>query len=121
MHELSLSRGILDIAERHAEGGRVLAVRVRAGQLRQVVPESLSFCFEIVARGTTCDGARLELEVVPARASCGTCGWQGRLHPPALTCGACNGGALTVLSGEELEVVSIEFDEEVTAACTGQR
>jgi hydrogenase nickel incorporation protein HypA/HybF len=121
VHELSLSRGIVDIAERHASGRPVLAVRVRAGQLRQVVPESLAFCFEIASRGTACEGARLEIEVVPARASCGRCGWHGELRPPLLTCVRCNDGALTVRSGEELEVESIEIDEEVAAACTARR
>ena len=37
---------------------------LRVGDLRQVVPDSLAFYFEHVARGTLCEGARLELEVV---------------------------------------------------------
>ena len=39
-------------------------VRLRLGELRQVVPDSLAFYFEHVARGTLCEGAALEHEVV---------------------------------------------------------
>ena len=69
MHELSVSSAIVDTVVRHAEGRRVTAVRVRLGRLRQVVPDSLAFYFELVARDTVCEGARLEQEVVPAVAA----------------------------------------------------
>ena len=67
MHELSLAGAVIDTVERHAAGRRVTAVYLRVGHLRQVVPASLEFYFEHVARGTVCDGARLEQELVPAR------------------------------------------------------
>ncbi len=47
-------------------GRPVTAVHVRLGRLRQVVPSSLAFYFELVSRETVCEGARLEQEVVPA-------------------------------------------------------
>ncbi len=74
MHELSISSAIVDTALRHAGGRPVTAVQMRVGALRQVVPESLDFYFEIVARDTPCEGATLELEIVPALMSCQVCG-----------------------------------------------
>ena len=71
MHELALAGAVIDTAERHAAGRRVLLiVRLRLGELRQVVPDSLAFYFEHVARGTLCEGAVLEYEVVPASLGC---------------------------------------------------
>jgi hydrogenase nickel incorporation protein HypA/HybF len=64
VHELSLSSAIINTAVRHAGGRRVSVVSLRVGRLRQVVPETLDFYFEFVARGTLCEGARLEQEVV---------------------------------------------------------
>jgi hydrogenase nickel incorporation protein HypA/HybF len=64
MHELALSRAIVDAALRHAEGRPVEVVHVRLGDLRQAVPRSLAFCFEIVARGTDCESAELEIETL---------------------------------------------------------
>ena len=54
MHELSISSAIVDTALRHAGGRRVTSVALRVGALRQVVPESLKFYFEIVGRDTLC-------------------------------------------------------------------
>ena len=58
MHELSISSAIVDTAMRHAGGRRVTAVDVRVGALRQVVPDSLAFYFEIVSRDTRLRGRR---------------------------------------------------------------
>jgi len=64
MHELALSRAIVDAALRHAEGRPVELVHVRLGSWRQAVPGSLAFYFEIVARDTDCEGAALEIETL---------------------------------------------------------
>jgi hydrogenase nickel incorporation protein HypA/HybF len=73
MHELSVASAVIDTATRHAAGRRVTVVELRVGGLRQVVPDSLAFYFEHVARGTLCAGARLEVEIVPTRLHCRTC------------------------------------------------
>jgi hydrogenase nickel incorporation protein HypA/HybF len=116
MHELSVSSAIVDTVVRHADGRRVTAVRVRLGRLRQVVPSSLAFYFELVSRETVCEGARLEQEVVPAALRCDGCerGWE--IDMPDFRCPTCGSGAVTVVSGEELEVASIEVEE--ASECT---
>jgi hydrogenase nickel incorporation protein HypA/HybF len=119
MHELSLARAILSCAERHAAGRRVTEVHVRVGALRQVVPATLAFHWEIVSRETLCEQAALALEAVPACVGCRGCGRQWQLTEPLLTCSEC-GGSAAVISGEELEVESIEV-EEVDPRCTAQR
>ncbi len=118
MHELSLSRSILDAALTHADGRRVLAVQLRVGALRQVVPDSLAFYFEIVARGTACEGARLVASSVPARLRC-DCGAEWELQEPAFRCPRCDSSRVTVMSGDELAVESIEVEED--EACTAAR
>ncbi len=65
MHELALSRAIVDAALRHAGGRPVEAVHVRVGSMRQAAPGSLAFYFEIIARDTGCEGAELEIETLP--------------------------------------------------------
>ena len=55
---------ILDTALRHADGRPVTLVSLRVGSLRQVVPDSLRFYFEIVAARTVCDGARLQISEI---------------------------------------------------------
>jgi hydrogenase nickel incorporation protein HypA/HybF len=117
VHELSLASAVVDTAVRHAAGRRVTAVYLRVGHLRQVVPQSLSFYFEHVARGTICEGARLEQEVVPARLACMACGHAWSLDVASFRCPECAAAGASVVSGNELEVESIDV-EELEAACT---
>jgi hydrogenase nickel incorporation protein HypA/HybF len=106
VHELSLASAIIDTVERHAGGRPVTVIAMRVGALRQVVPESLELYVDIVGRGTVCEGARLELDLVPARLSC--CG--GEWEPPSFRCPRC-GGAGDVVSGDEFLVESIQVEE----------
>lgn len=123
MHELALSRAIVDAAERHAGGAPVSAVHVRLGSLRQAVPESLRFYFGVVARETACADARLELEPVAALLRCPRCGREWDPAPPPLAeheapapavpsfgCPVCGVGG-EVLDGEQLEVDWIEVED----------
>ncbi len=115
MHELSIASAIVATAQKHAGGSPVSLVTVRAGHLRQVVPESLEFYWDIVTRGTVCEGARLELEVVPAALACGGCGYEWTLETPIFRCPRCAETDVAIVSGNELEVESIEIEEEEEA------
>jgi hydrogenase nickel incorporation protein HypA/HybF len=114
MHELSVSSAVLDTVLKHAAGRRVTVVSLRIGHLRQVVPESLAFYFELVSRETLCEGARLEQEVIAARLRCPGCGTEWDPEDAWFRCTGC-GGPGEVIAGNELEVESIEVEE---AACT---
>ena len=116
MHELSLAGAVIDTVERHAAGRRVTAVYLTVGHLRQVVPASLDFYFGHVARGTVCEGARLEQELVPARLRC-DCGHEWTLDEVDFRCTACGAAGATVISGEEFLVESIDVEEQ-EPACT---
>ena len=61
MHELSIAESVVQIAGRHANGRRVTKVCLKVGHLRQVVPSALAFSFELVAQGTSVEGAELLL------------------------------------------------------------
>lgn len=116
MHELALSGAVLNTVVKHAGSRRVRVVSLRIGQLRQVVPETLEFYFQLVARDTVCEGARLEQQLVQARLRCACCGHEWTIEIPAFRCQACGGGEVSALSGEELEVESIEIEEETCTA-----
>ncbi len=112
MHELSVASAVVDTAVRHAAGRPVTAVHVRLGVLRQVVPGSLEFFFGIVARDTVCEGAVLTHEVVQARLHCRDCTHEWTIDVPAFRCPQCDGVDVEVQAGEELEVETIEVEEE---------
>ena len=128
MHELSISSAVVDTAVKHASGRRVSVVNLRLGKLRQAVPRSLSFYFEIVGRDTVCEGARLDLELIDALMACGPCGYRWDPEPepehggpaagglpagwslPQFRCPCCESAGAEVVRGDELEVESIEVE-----------
>jgi hydrogenase nickel incorporation protein HypA/HybF len=112
MHELSIAESVVAVASRHARGRRVEKVTVRAGHLRQVVPAALELAFELVAEGTAVEGAKLEIEPVPAAGRCHDCGIESELEGFPLLCPRCGSLDVELISGEELLVDSLELEEE---------
>jgi hydrogenase nickel incorporation protein HypA/HybF len=111
VHELALSSAIVNTVAKHALGRRVQVVNLRTGRLRQVAPETLEFYFEFVARGTLCEGARLEVEVIAPRLRCDQCATEWEIEIPAFRCPTCGGSDVEIACGNEFEVESIEVEE----------
>jgi hydrogenase nickel incorporation protein HypA/HybF len=115
VHELSIASAVLDTALRHCDGRRVTTISVRAGAMRQVVPRSLEFYFEIVARDTPCEGAELRVTETATELRCRDCDSRWSPQIPAFRCPACTGGDVEITAGQELEVDYIEVEQEETA------
>lgn len=109
MHELSLCRAIAGIASQHASGRAVLRIGLRVGQLRQVVPDTLVYCWSLVSEGTALAGSVLEVESVPARIACRSCAHNEQLDSVLLRCGACGSDQVTVVAGEEFLVTTLDL------------
>jgi hydrogenase nickel incorporation protein HypA/HybF len=120
MHELSVASAVLNTALKHCGDRRVTVVNVRVGRMRQVVPASLEFYFEIVARDTACEGALLELVEIEPRLRCNDCERAWSPSIPAFRCPDCGSAAVEVSAGGELEIDYIEVKEQETA-CTAPR
>jgi hydrogenase nickel incorporation protein HypA/HybF len=106
MHELAISQSVVDAVTDRTGTARVAAVRLRVGRLAGVVPDAMSFCFELVTAGTTLDGALLEFEQPEGRGHCRTCGARFALADLVLLCD-CGSADVEVLSGRELAVASV--------------
>ena len=113
MHELSIAQSLLDIVvEESGKNGieRVRAIRLQIGEFAAVVPEALTFCFELVSRDTVAAGAALEIEAIPVVARCDKCGETFEVKDQVFLCPECGEPVFEILSGRELSVASIEGD-----------
>jgi hydrogenase nickel incorporation protein HypA/HybF len=111
MHELAIASSIVELAAEASRGHRVTRVNLEVGKLSGVVMEALAFCFPEVARGTsveTADLAITEIEGVARREACG----QEFATPDMLTTCCCGSLRFERLAGEELNLKSIEIDED---------
>ncbi|MGP0030740.1 MAG: hydrogenase maturation nickel metallochaperone HypA [Acidimicrobiales bacterium] len=111
MHELSIARAIVDSTTRHAGGRPVTAVTVRIGHLRQVVPDALQFNWDVLTDHGELQECVLVIEEVPAVVECRACGARTTLGLPVLSCGACESFDVTLLSGEEFLIASMDVVE----------
>lgn len=109
MHELSLCESIAAVVRPYAGGRHVTVVRVRVGALRQVVPESLEFCWSLLREHECMPDAELELEVVPAEVDCRSCGRRGPIESRwSVLCPACRSADVRVVHGDEFLVTSLD-------------
>jgi hydrogenase nickel incorporation protein HypA/HybF len=111
MHELAIADAVVRIACEQAAGSRVAVVELKVGHLRQVVPDALTFAFELVAAGTAAEGAELVIEDVPLAGRCRGCGAEEALGGLPLCCPACGALDVELTAGEELRVEALELEE----------
>ncbi len=112
MHELAVCTAIAKIADRAAGERPVTVVRVDIGYLRQVVPDTLVYSWEMVVFGTPLEGAALEVRAVPAVIRCTVCDDTTELDDPVLRCAACGSFDTEVISGDEMLVTSVDVTVE---------
>ncbi|MEW2490291.1 hydrogenase maturation nickel metallochaperone HypA [Streptomyces sp. NPDC048411] len=115
MHEMSIAMAVVDQVEEAARAGgaaSVGSVRLQVGELAGVVPDALSFCFGLACAGTVLEGAELVVEPVAARARCEPCADEWAVGmPPRLCCPACGEPTAELLSGRELQIVSVHWQD----------
>ena len=108
VHELSICTSLASLVERHADDRRVAVVHLDVGHLRQVVPDTLRFSWEVVVTGTALEGSVLDVREIPAVVDCRTCGTSTTLQVPVFRC-PCGSTDVAVVAGEELQVTSLDL------------
>jgi hydrogenase nickel incorporation protein HypA/HybF len=116
MHELTATRGLLDVAldaARGAGAGRITAIDVVVGDLTSIVDDSVQFYFDLLSRDTVAAGADLRFSRRAAEAVCEECEHRFPVTPPLpRSCPSCGSLRLAVAGGQEFYVESIEVDDE---------
>lgn len=115
MHEISIAQSIIEIAEATAQAQKsrsIYAIKVRLGEFTTIVREALEFAFEIARQGTLAENAGLEIELVPMRVECVSCGpVADPVRNVCLLCPEC-GLPVKIVSGEELQVEYVDLESE---------
>jgi hydrogenase nickel incorporation protein HypA/HybF len=115
MHEMGIALEIIKIATdsipENLKKSKVERINLKVGKLAAVVPDSLKFCFEVAARDTPLESAILHIEEIPVTARCKDCGYFWTAIKPVFICEKCDSTSVDLLSGRELDIVSIEVEE----------
>jgi hydrogenase nickel incorporation protein HypA/HybF len=87
----------------------VAEISIRMGVLSGI-SRALYFCFPSASRGTICEGATLHIEEVPLTVMCTHCdAVKTPAGPYNFRCPDCGRATPKVLTGREMQLVSIEF------------
>jgi hydrogenase nickel incorporation protein HypA/HybF len=112
MHEIGYCTGVLEAVERRAAGRPVARIGVLVGALHRISPAAFEQSFQLVADGGVAAGARTEVEISPARASCAACPASFQTTEAAPSCPDCHSTDVATEGGDELVLQWVEFRED---------
>jgi len=115
MHELSVCQALItqveDLAHREM-AQRVERVLVGVGPLSGVEPQLLQRAYPLAAAGTLAEDSELAIEDRPVRVHCRQCDKDSDASASRLLCAYCGDWRTTLLSGDELMLIQVEFIRE---------
>ncbi len=112
MHEPSIVEALIEEINRQIcphPGAKLRKVHIRVGELRHIIPEVMTNCFQVMTKDSPLAGAELVLEHVPATALCAQCARTFPVEDNFFACPSCQATDATLQSGNELELTSLEL------------
>jgi hydrogenase nickel incorporation protein HypA/HybF len=113
MHEFSIAESLIGVATeeaRRAGATRVGKLTCRIGVIQQVDDLLMHQAFELVSRGTVCEGAELCIERTFMRALCPVCGERFQVQVDDWRCPDCGAEGENLEGGDELQLLSLEAE-----------
>ena len=115
MHELAICQSLINqleniAAERNAQ--RISLVVVGMGPLSGVEAQLLKNAYPIASAGTIAENAELVIEQLPIKVKCNDCGSESDASPNKLICKQCGNWRTTLISGDELMLMSVELEKD---------
>ena len=117
MHELAICQSLMDqvqdiALERNAQS--VTSIVVSMGALSGVEVQLLKDAYTVASAGTVAEHADLVIEHVPVRVKCNQCNSESEVLPNKLVCKQCGDWRTTLVSGDELMLMSVELERSKT-------
>ena len=113
MHELGLTKSIVDLAVEHADreqAKKILSITLEIGALSGVVAEAVEFAFEICSKGTLAEGADLVICHILGKGRCLDCHKEAEIKSLTHLCPHCGSLALETVQGQEMKFTEMEID-----------
>ena len=113
MHELPITEQIIKIAEEHgqkARASKITRIRLVVGERSGYIGESIQMYFDIISKGTLCEGASLEIDPIKPKLLCPACGGLFERLPMRFDCPVCGADGEPTDIGREFFIDSIEVE-----------
>lgn len=113
MHEYPITEKIVKMASEHCEdagGSAVKKIMLVCGQNTGYVPDCITMLFELIAEGTPCEGAEVEIVTVKPKLKCPKCGILFERKPYSFECPECGADGEATDIGKEFYMDKIEIE-----------
>jgi len=113
MHEASVAQAVLGaiLAEAKKQKARPKAAAISCGALNTINDDALLFAFEALAKGTACEGLKLNIEHKPIEGKCRICSQVFEFDIARPVCSKCDGDDFELLPDAPLILEEIVFEE----------
>jgi hydrogenase nickel incorporation protein HypA/HybF len=114
MHELAICQSLMDQVQDIALERNALSVTsivVGMGPLSGVEAQLLKNAYTVASAGTVAEDAELIIENLPVRVKCSQCDSESDALPNKLVCKQCGDWRTTLVSGDELLLMSVELEK----------
>ena len=116
MHELAICQSLMDqvndiALQRHSTC--VTSIILGIGPLSGVEAELLRNAYPFASAGSVAEHAELIIETLTIRVKCDSCGTESEAKPNKLICKQCGDWHTTLVSGDELLLMSVELETAV--------
>ena len=111
MHELALATEIVKNVSKLAVENKALKVtelRLELGVMSGIEKEVLDFCFDMAAKNTILEGAKLSVEKVPLKVRCQQCFSLSSPEVFNIICDKCESNDVVIIKGKELKILNME-------------
>ncbi len=112
MHEYPITQRIIEIAGEYAlknNAEEVKVINLVVGDYCGYVASSIELYFDLIAEGSVCEKARLNIERIVPKLKCNSCGELFTRKPFSFECPLCKGQGLPTKIGQEFYIKSIEI------------
>ena len=114
MHELTVTKSIFEIVQKHAakhKVNKVLSVNLEIGALSDLQNEWIQKYFDYLSKDTIADGAILKIERTPVVMQCDECAHSFEVDIKAMKeiqCPECDNKKCSLVSGREYYIKDME-------------
>ena len=115
MHELAICQSLMEQVESIAnerDAKCVTSITIGIGPLSGVEFQLLKNAYPIASAGTVAEDAELIIEHLPIKVRCNQCGAESDALPNKLTCKQCGDWRTTLISGDEMMLMSLELEKQ---------
>lgn len=114
MHELSIAKGIVDIAEKETakvKANKVESIELEIGTLSGIEVGALEFVWALAVEDTVLEHASKKIHIMKGEAKCSDCNTIFELNQVYEACPNCNSFLKAIVKGKELIVKTLEVSQ----------